>query len=179
MIGLYIKLFCITGTAFMLLNMAASFVLGTGVSIILESSKGLVFGFTMSAILGTIHAFKARSQAGENHGDDIYSTRQSREVKTPLSPDSAFTLLRHYLTEVRHFRLTEASSETGLLKAGTPWTLKTFGCRVRAEITKQEDGGALIKIFSRPAMPLTLVDYGENLKLVMEAAAFLRASDRT
>lgn len=177
MIWLYLRLFVITGGAFALVDFVSSSVLAPGTGALVSAAKGLSFGLIMSGLLGTVHIFKARGLAGESFEGDIYATRQVRAVQTALSPERAFTLMSHYLGEVRAFRITELSQEAGVILARAPWSIRTFGCRVQVSVVKQESGTAQVTILSRPSMPLTLVDYGENLKIVTEAAAFLRGSD--
>ena len=176
MIGLYLRIFLYTGGLFALLDFAANQALAPGSGPLASAIKGLAFGCVMSALLGTIHALKVRALAGGEREGDIYATRQTREVETGLAPDRAFALLSHYLKDVRKFRVIELNQEAGRIQAGTPWTIRAFGCRVLVEILKRENGAALVRITSKPALPLTLADYGENFSIASETAAFLRGS---
>jgi len=178
MIKCYARIFLITGVLLGLGTFFSDLTMMTARMALVEAiSYGLLFGLAAAVLMGTLHVFGARKTAGENREGNIYAVRQSTELRLSLPYDRLFAVVGHYLSEVAGFTITEKNHESGVIYARSRLTFKTFGCKVTATLRKDGESSTILTLVSRPLVWATLVDYGENLRIVREAEAFLRASE--
>ena len=174
MIKVYLKLFfwltffCFLGTLAANLNMSEGLD-----SILGESATAVLFGLLAAALLGAKHARGARRAAGEKPEGDIYAVDQTRQIRLPLPYDRAFHVVSHYVKEVARLRILGADPVAGVIDARTASAFFVgMGSSVTARLIR--DGEETILTFrSRPAVPLSFVDGGANLKIVMDAQKYL------
>ena len=178
MIKCYARIFFITGMLLGLGTFFSDLTMMTAKPAMVEAiTYGLLFGITMTAIMGTLHVLGARKAAGANRAGDIYDVRQSAELRLSLPYDRLFAVVGHYLSEVAGFTITDTNHESGVISARSKLTFKTFGCKITATLRKDAESSTLLTLAARPMVWATLVDYGENLRIVREAEDFLRASE--
>jgi len=136
----------------------------------------LSFACMMAFVGGTIHVLLVRRLAGDPEEGDIYTVFQRRTLRTRLDYDRAFALLQHYLAGTAGLKTVEADPVAGRLTANSPFSIITFGYKMRIEVKRDPAGGSLVSINSSPRLITVMMDFGENLKAVRKAAEFLAAS---
>ena len=174
MAGFYLRLF--------LVNFSAMF---AGVAVInllkMEPSAAFLgalylavfFAGFITFIVGPIHVLRSKKIAGAGYGPEIYRTHQSAEFSIGLDYDKLFSLAHRYLKEIAGFEILEADTRTRRITAKSPISLKAFGNFITLEFKDTNPILTNLKISSRPRHRLALIDYGENLKIVLDAKKYL------
>jgi len=166
MLKTYLKIFFVTGVLFFLGMLFSDLTLmPLREALINAVSSGLLFGLTMSAVLGTAQIVKVRRAAGGEKGRDLYSTTQVREFESGLEYSRLFAAVTHYLQKVRGFELTESDAEAGRAAALSRFNFTTFGNSVKVRLEKRPGAPTLVRIVSGPRLPTLMCDYGENYKI--------------
>lgn len=173
MVKVYFKLFFWATLFFFLGTLAANLNMAEGLDSILgESVTAVVFGLLAALLMGTRHARGSRKTAGEKPEGDIYAVDQSRQIRLPLPYDRAFHVISHYLKEVARFTILGADPVAGVIDARTPSIFALTGSSVTARLTRDGED-TMLTFRSRPAAPLSFVDGGANLKIVMDAQKYM------
>ena len=170
-LGVYLRLFVVTGVAFGLLMavvLGASFAvldMDAGVGAVGGLAAGLPFGLAMSAILGTGHVIgHRRTPPGTSLGP-----RQEETVAVPGDPglsDRVMGALWSLPAEV-----TDADVPAGRYVARTRRSWKSWGEEVVVQLSG-DPARPLVTVTSRPTVRTTLVDYGRgrhNVEHVLRA----------
>lgn len=166
MVKTYLKIFFITGILFFFGVLFSDMTLMPfRDSLIGAVSSGLLFGLTMSAVLGTIQIKRVRSAARGESAPGMYDTAQYREIESRLDDNALFAAVTSYLKGTCGFRITGSDQGAGRIYAQGPFNIWTFGTSVQVRIEKREGAPALVKIVSAPMLPTLLCDYGENYKV--------------
>lgn len=162
---IHLKLFLVTGVSFGLIMGVVYRDLSRGLIL------GLFFGFFMSLIVGkmnTIFAKKSKS----NSSDKTMSVRQIKVLELQLPYDKTFDLCIESLDTIGGtVKQEERSLGKVVSKIGMTW--KSFGETVQFDIHKIDDKKTQVQVLSKPALPITLVDYGKNLENVEKITEFL------
>jgi len=174
MLKVYFKLFFWLTLFFFLGTLAANLNMAEGLDSILgESVTAALFGLLAAFLMGIRHARGARKIAGEKPEGDIYAVDQSRQIRMALPFDRAFHVVSHYLKEVARFKVLGADPVAGVIDARTPSVFFVgMGSSVTARLVRDGED-TLVTFRSRPAAPLSFVDSGANLKIVMEAQKYI------
>jgi hypothetical protein len=180
MLKCYLKLFFLSGLFFFLGALYADINIMEGQNAVTEAlALGAVMGLVISVALGTMHIMRVRRIAPGKRAWDIYSVKQKSELHLPLEPDRAFSLLQQYFTEVAHFNVTGADKIAGTISGRTPLVyFRTLGNSVSADVKADNAGGSLVSITSKPLLPATLTDFGDNLRIVTQIEKYLLASSQ-
>ncbi|HAH31382.1 MAG TPA: hypothetical protein DCL44_03605 [Elusimicrobia bacterium] len=132
-----------------------------------------LFAILMTFVVGPIHVALSKKIAGAGYGPEIYRTHQSVELSIGLDYTKLFSIAHRYLKEKAGFEILEADTRTWRISAKSPVSLKTFGNIITLEFTEAGTIFTNLKISSRPRIGTTMIDYGENLKIVLDAKQYL------
>ncbi len=179
MLKCYFRIFALTAGAFFLGSLAANMNMFEGWPSIFDGlTAGALFGVAAAAVLGTLHAGRARAVAGDRAKGDIYSLYQAREAALAVPYDRAFHAVAHYISEVARYRVLGSDPVAGLIEARVPsGPLGLSGSRFSASV-RRDGEGSVVTLRAEPALWPGLVDYGRNLKAVLDAEAYLTSAGR-
>lgn len=175
MIKTYVKIFFVTGFLFFLGMLFSDMTLMPFRDAVINAvTSGLLFGLTLSAVLGTLQVAAARRAAAGETGRDIYAIPQVREFESRLEYGRLFAAVVHYLEKTRGFAITERDEEAGLASARAPFNFTTFGSAVKVRLQKREGAPTLVTVKSSPLLPTVMCDYAENYKIARGLEEHLR-----
>jgi len=120
---------------------------------------GLFFGTFMTLILGVIYLIRGR-RLGWTRAARV-NQRGTAVVSGPM--DHAMAQVRAVLARVSAREIRVIDGETPTLLAKMPFSLWSFGEKIRIEFHDAHDGTVKIEVGSRPLLFTTMVDYGKNL----------------
>ena len=163
---LFFKTFAAAFTAITLLYMPAN---GWWAAFYLALYPALLYAVLMGFAAGTLHAGLSVRIAGGRRDPEVFLTKQHAVLNFRAGYRDVFDAVMKALP-LAGAEITAADYDTGRIEARKGISLKCFGCRAEASLEKKEDGFVTVKISSRPRLGTTLLDYGENLKLVQTAA---------
>ena len=174
MTGFYLKLFLVNFTA-MFAGAAGCYLfkLEPPAALLAALYPAGLFAVLITFAAGPFHAAASKKIAGAACGAEIYRTRQSAELSIGLDYNELFSLVHRYLKEKAGFEIAEADTRTRRITARSPITLKTFGNVIIIEFDNTDPILTKLKILSRPRLSTTMLDYGENLKIVLDIRAYL------
>jgi len=104
---------------------------------------------------------------------------QVRNVELRCSYDKAFSLCIEALGLIEKCKIEKEDLGPGKIVARTGATWKTWGDLISFEIRKAGKDEIVVELSSRPAVRMTMVDYGKNLENVETITAFLREHSKT
>jgi hypothetical protein len=174
MAGFYLKLFL---AAFSVVFAGAAginlFKMAPAAAFLGALYPAVFFAVIMAFAAGPVHASLSKKIAGAGYGPEIYRTRQSAEFSIGLEYEKLFSLAHRYLKEKAGFEILEADTRARRITGKSPLSLKTFGNIITLEFREDSQILTNLKISSRPRFATTLMDYGENLKIVLDAKSYL------
>lgn len=136
-------------------------------------------GFVSFAMLGLfltfVHSLKVKRKTGGS-SEDSFNVHQQRHLPLHLPYERAFELCCESI-EYLGGRIKTADRAHRKIEAQTGWTFRTFGCVISYDLKPIGERLTEIRISSRPKVPTTLVDYGENLENVEALREFLSRRD--
>jgi len=145
---------------------------GFSVGLISGLISGAFFGILMVFILGFLHG-RAVKKVAHGNAEVSTGTHHVRETELPLPYERAFDLCIASLGSLGRCRVYEEDRIRGKILARTGINWKTWGDTVCFEINRIDGGSTRVKVSSRPAARMTLVDFGKNLDNVQRIISFL------
>lgn len=160
-----------------IMGLVAASVLGPGWGLRVALEVGLT-PLVVIFLAGCIHCVTV-SALPFGVSDETLAVRHVRTVRLDVPLEEAFSRCKSALGLVRRHRIRKQDLSGGVLVARTGMTWKSWGDIIR--FTLRQDGGGLtvVEVSSRPLLPTTIVDQGENLQIVEKISASLRASTGT
>jgi hypothetical protein len=86
--------------------------------------------------------------------------------------DKSFDLCLESMEYVEKAKLKYADKLIGTVKAKTGMTWRTFCINIDFKVTKLTDYSSQIEVLTSPFVPITLVTYGEELKIITRISDF-------
>ena len=131
------------------------------------------FASIMAFAAGPVHVMLSKKIAGGGRGPEIYRTRQSEEIAVSLGYEKLFSLAHRYLREEAGFEILEADARARRITAKSSPSFKTLGNIITLEFAETGPDSTGLKISSRPRLAAVMLDYGENLQIVLKAKQYL------
>lgn len=155
---LFIKLFLVSG-----------FIFGaaTGLFFSFEDAvyAGLIYGGTMTPILGLLHVWKVKKLPSGGSAD-AFRVRHVRYMDLPVSVEKAFDLCIESLCTIRKIKIRDEDHSRGEIVAKAGITFDSWGELIVLKVYQTGKEGVEIEISSRPVMAGTVIDCGKNLENV-------------
>ena len=162
MISLYVKLLCYF-TAPLFLVILPFMLYKTYMTTLLILSILLV-GVLFTLIVGTLHVREVK-KITESISHESLSARQKRSLIADLTYKEAIDWCLRFIEETKGIKLV-SQNPRGLIIARKKLSFKSFGNKIRLEVTRIDDRSTEIIIESEPILPTTVVDFGESLQII-------------
>jgi len=157
---LYIKVFIIAGLLYAISMSIADYLGGDPFSSAKFLISALIFGGAMSLTLVSMHISSLKEQGVPNPSDEDLKAIQRAEFTSKVSQDEFVSKLSTH-EELSKMKL--QSNEDGVtLKTGITW--RSWGETLAIKITPNSTQEYTYHVSSKPKLPLTLTDFGKNLK---------------
>lgn len=137
-------------------------------------TSGIFFGGSMTLVLGFLQRRSVRNVSPGNSADAM-DVHQVRKLELRLPFDQAFDLCIESLGEIKRGKVRSQERSAGKIVAKTGMTWKTWGDTITFDLRKTGDDSVQIEVSSRPALRMTMYDYGKNLENVEALVGFLNA----
>jgi hypothetical protein len=140
-------------------------------------AAGLFFGALMALFAGGWHILAVR-RLGFPLTEETLAVRQRRALTLDLPFDEAFSLCTAAVRRLPRAYVSEDTDyNTGVILAvkGVSW--RSWGEKIRFDLTGRDGGRAAVAVECRPALATTLVDYGACLRDMDALVGFLLAHD--
>lgn len=171
--NIYLKIFLITGialTVFMGIFYAVEFGIVPGV--VGGTIAGVLYGTFMSLILGSWHRWSVK-RITSDRSEAAMKVRHLRNIELKLPYDRAFTLCIRSLDLIKKCQIKQQDRSQGKIVARTSMTWNTFGNVILFKVLSINEEQSRVEILSKPWVPTTLIDFGENLQNIATIADFI------
>lgn len=136
--------------------------------------------FSVGAIIGIllqiINDYTTRKTESEGSEQD-FAPFQNRTISLLCGFEKAFELCLESVGQLKKGKTDLVDKENGFIKAGTGMSLRSFGNTVEFKLKTITENLTEIEISTNPAVPTTIVDYGESIKIVKTLIEFFEAKN--
>lgn len=171
--NLYLKIFLQTGIPFgICMGVFASDAESISDILAVSFLYCIFFGGTMAIFLG---AFQKNAEAKiiENDEEFVEGVHQHATIKLDLNVHQAFNKCLDLLVAFKKSRIVYSNNESGKIKIKTKSSWKSWGEIITISLSGLGDDSTLAKIYSKPRLIGTIVDYGKNYKNVQKIKLLL------
>ena len=158
---------------FLFVGLGAGLLFGIVQSLRTSSISGLIDGITFGAILAlitvpivTILDIFERVRCYLKYKIVDFGVIQERRFLTKTDYDIAFKKIFDILNEIKKMEVTHKDSKQGVIEALVKRSWKSFGEKIRIELSKNAKGEIEASLTSKPRITLTAIDYCKNLENV-------------
>lgn len=160
----YIKLFLLTSVPFGIIFSLYYFIIfGYLIPLFYIIFGGLTFGFLMTIIIGSINYFSIKRLNLEK-SKEAYKLHHIRSFDITLSYNEVYKKCLKSVNLIQNCKIKYKDYSTGKIEALTGLNLKSWGEIITFDLQKIDKNKTQVKISSKPAVPITFVDYGKNLE---------------
>ena len=140
----------------------------------------LLTAFSIGAILGIVlqifNDYKTRKTNSEATEQD-FTPYQNRTLSLLCSFERAFDLCLEAVGQLKKGTTDLVNKEQGFIKAKTGMSLSSFGNTVEFKLKAITENLTEIEISTNPAVPTTVIDYGESIKIVKTLIEFFESKN--
>ena len=133
---------------------------------------GVATGLLFTAGVFVTHVRLGRIKAGGRVPD----VSQSEEVVLKVGPESSRSVVESAFRELGVRRISVSGGPPLIVSARTSASWKSWGETVIGTVTPMADGRSVVRIESRPLLPIAFVDYGKGAENVGRCIEALRSA---
>jgi hypothetical protein len=137
---------------------------------------GIIFGAVFGFGIQFYSDYKVR-QVNPDATEKDFDVRQKQTFILFYDDDKAFDLCLESIDYIDKGKIKNADKFTGIIKAKTGITWRTFGLNIDFKVSKLTDYSTQIEVSTSPFVPTTLVTYGEGLKVIDQISSFFRCKN--
>jgi hypothetical protein len=172
-----VRLFFLYFAALFILNVCISFVTSSGYDfdLVRACMISLVSGFGLSVFFTAAQLFGVRSRSRKILRDSM-SVRPTAEYGTRAAYAAVVQQCAGAIQHIRGVRSWNVDTQRGVITASVGMSMVSWGEHIRVEIRSVPEG-TIVRVSSAPKLPVTLVDYGKNLRNVETVLRYLRSAE--
>lgn len=173
--ALSLRMFLLTALPFMFTMPLTMSVFGStpiGQSILTGVISGILFGCIMTLVFARMHMRGVRRVKADAARQDL-DLHQKRTLKIDLPATDALELMRRALESLPNAAIDSVDMVQGKIRGRGAISWRSWGEKIAIDVVPDAAHGSIVTIDSRPAMPYTVVDYGQNLSNVEQITRYV------
>ncbi len=131
--------------------------------------EGLIIGIWISIMF----ALSVRHIPNEKRAEAL-KVFQVRNMELVIPYDRVFTLCKESLNLIKKCKIRKENRSQGIINARVGLNWDTNGDDISFEVSKIDDRKTRVRVSSRPALRITIFDFGKNFKNVEKIEGFLK-----
>ena len=168
----YIKAVLTNIFAFLIIITILRFAIGQNSGINFANSIGASFILGLGIlVLAIIHA-EIIDRLSPSKNKDKYKTKQIREINLNIDASKTFEVCMNFIVREKCKIKTE-DKEKKLIVAKTPYSLLSWGDKIKFEISQNNDNSSRVAITVYPILSAAMIDLGKNFKMSERALEFI------
>lgn len=174
----YLKIFLAMGIPYgIAIGVLFSFPFGIPIGLVAGVAVCIFFGGFFSLTLGLLHTWSVKRMS-YGISEEAMGVHHVRNVELRLPYDKAYDLCIESISLIKKCRIKNEDRSQGKIEAKAGMTWKTWGDVISFDVRKIDIDKIQVEASSRPAVRMTLVDYGKNLDNVETLIEYLKTQRR-